>query len=91
VVGVATATSEAGRWPRAGRAVPRHQGRRSAHKGERKDGNGKEKKGGGDALPRRHYGDNKWATFESSVLAREGKQGGRGSSGTTISGEQGKR
>jgi hypothetical protein len=49
--------------------MPRHQGRRSAHKGERKDGNGKEKKGEGDAMPRRHYDDNRWATFESSVLA----------------------
>jgi hypothetical protein len=62
-------------------------GRISAHEGERKDGNGEEKK-----RRRRRCGardDSRWATFESSVLARLGKQGGRGSSGIAVLGEQG--
>jgi hypothetical protein len=33
--------------------------------------------------------DSRWAAFESSVLARLGKQGGRGSSGIAVLGEQG--
>jgi hypothetical protein len=32
-------------------------------------------------------GDSRWATFESLVLAREGKQEGRGRGGLAVSGE----
>jgi hypothetical protein len=51
---------------------------------EREDGNGERKR-----EEMRYRGDSRWATFESLVLAREGKRGGRGRGGLAVSGEQG--
>jgi hypothetical protein len=43
---------------------------------------------GGDMVPWRRYGGDKWVTFKASVLAREGRGGGRGGGGATVLGEK---
>jgi hypothetical protein len=43
---------------------------------------------GGDVVPWRRYGGDRWVTFKASVSAQEGRGGGRGSGGATVLGEE---